>query len=154
MSSSAPAKRWSTSSWRKNKNFEWICRTLVALLSLEITGSNLSRHELNKMAPLGPLVWVLIFTQRHLVDFFGTLSGKTKKSFIFKIKFVSCFIKIVNINCFIKISVFAPWMCLVNTEHFWSRVSWYFSEMKFGQNIAKRLHMVNYSISDDTWSKY
>jgi len=46
---------------------------------------------------LGPLVWILIFMQRHLVDFFGNSSGKTKQFIMFEIKFVShfncCYVK-------------------------------------------------------------
>jgi hypothetical protein len=37
---------------------------------------------------LGPLVWFVIFTQRHLVDFLDNLSGKTKQSDMFEIGFV------------------------------------------------------------------
>jgi len=48
------------------------------------------KDHLNE-ALLGPLVWFVIFTQRHLVDFLGNLSGKTKQSVMFEIKFVSHF---------------------------------------------------------------
>ena len=40
---------------------------------------------------LGPLVLFIIFTQRRVVDFFGSLSGKTKHSIMFEIKLVSHF---------------------------------------------------------------
>jgi len=40
---------------------------------------------------LGPLVLFVIFTQRHLVDFLGISSGKTKQSVILEIEFVSHF---------------------------------------------------------------
>jgi hypothetical protein len=40
---------------------------------------------------LGPLVWFVIFTQRHLVDFLDNLSGKTKQSVTLEIEFVSHF---------------------------------------------------------------
>jgi len=40
---------------------------------------------------LGPLVLFVIFTQRHLVEFLGNSSGKTKQSVIFEIEFVSYF---------------------------------------------------------------
>jgi len=41
-------------------------------------------------SPLAPLVWIVIFTQRHQADFLGNLSGKTKQiSIKFLLKFVS-----------------------------------------------------------------
>jgi hypothetical protein len=40
---------------------------------------------------LGPLVLLVIFMQRHLVDFLGNLSGKTKQSVVFEIEFVRHF---------------------------------------------------------------
>jgi hypothetical protein len=43
------------------------------------------------LALLGPLVLFVIFIQRHLVDFLGNSSGKTKQSVTFEIEFVSHF---------------------------------------------------------------
>jgi len=66
---------------------------------------------------LGPLVWLVIFTQRHLVDFFDNLSGKTKQSVMLKLRF-SIILNYSLFKLFYKSIInFCGNECLVNTEH-------------------------------------
>jgi len=69
--------------------------------------ATLSRAKLRnlKYDMMEPLVLLLIFMQRHLVNYFGNSSGKTKHSNMFEIKFASHLNCYHYFNLFLKVSI-------------------------------------------------